>query len=79
MISICCTESKPEYKTLSHDEYQKFCRLVNILRKKGYQLEEAQDRAYHQVLEESIPFEVQARPFPMIANNLPSTSNEVCH
>jgi hypothetical protein len=56
MISICCTEPKPDYKNLSHEEYQKFCRLVNVLRRKGHQLEEAQDRAYHQVLEESIPF-----------------------
>jgi hypothetical protein len=56
MISICCSEPKPDPKTLSKEEYQKFCQLVNMLRKKGYQLEEALNRAYHQVLEESIPF-----------------------
>jgi hypothetical protein len=56
MISICCIEPKLDPKTLSKEEYQKFCRMVNLLRRKGYQLEEAQDRAYHQVLEESIPF-----------------------
>jgi hypothetical protein len=56
MISICCSEPKPDPKELTHEEYQKFCRLVNMLRKKGYQIEKAQDRAYHQVLEESIPF-----------------------
>jgi hypothetical protein len=56
MISICCTEPKADPKTLSHEEYQKFCRLVNILRRKGYQLEEAKDRAFHRVMEESIAF-----------------------
>jgi hypothetical protein len=56
MISICCSEPKPDYKTLSDEEYQEFCRLVNMPRRKGYQLQKAQDRAYHQVLEESIPF-----------------------
>jgi hypothetical protein len=48
--------AKPDPKILSHEEFQKFCRLVNMLRSKGYQLEEAHDRAYRQVLEESIPF-----------------------
>jgi hypothetical protein len=56
MISICCTEPKPDYKILSHDEYREFCHLVHQLRKQGYPLKDAQDKAYHQVLVESIPF-----------------------
>jgi len=56
MISKCCSLPKPDYKELSPEEYQMFCRLVNGLRKKGYNLEEAQSKAYHQVVAESIPF-----------------------
>ena len=57
MISICCTVPKPDYHMiLSHEEYQEFCRFVHQLRNKGYRLEEAQDKAYHQILSDSIPF-----------------------
>ena len=57
MLSKCCSQPKPDYKELSAEEYQKFCLLVHRLRKKGYNLEEAQSKAYHQVVADSIPFE----------------------
>jgi len=55
MISICCTLPKPDYKAeLTPEEFKKFCMLVYVQRSKGYQLEEAQTRAYSTVLAESI-------------------------
>jgi hypothetical protein len=56
MISICCTEQKPDFKDLSFEEYKMFSRLVYLLRKQGYQVKEAQDKAYLFVLTSSIPF-----------------------
>jgi len=56
MISICCTEPKPDYKKeLTPEEHKKFCQLVNMLRTKGDRLEVAQEKAYAMVMVESIP------------------------
>ena len=56
MISICCTEPKPDYKKDLHpEEYKKFCQLVHMLKQKGDRLEVAQEKAYSIVMVESIP------------------------
>ncbi len=57
MISICCTPPKPDYKELSTEERKIFCRLVYLLRKKGYQITAARKIAYTRVLSESITFQ----------------------
>jgi len=57
MISICCTELKPDYKKeFTPEEFQKFCKLVNQFSKQRYNLVSAQTMAYSKVLVESIPF-----------------------
>jgi hypothetical protein len=56
MISICCTPPKAYYKDLADEERKKFCRLVYLLRKRGYSVLDAQKVAYQKVLQESIPF-----------------------
>jgi hypothetical protein len=33
-----------------------FCKLVYLLRKRGYSVAEAQEKAYRKILVESIPF-----------------------
>jgi hypothetical protein len=58
MISICCTELKPDYKAeLTPEEFEKFCYLVHTFKKKGERLADAQVKAYSQVLNNSIPFQ----------------------
>jgi len=57
MESICCTPDPPDYKSLLPEDRQRFGFLVHQLRKKGYHLKEAQERAYMQVVNESIPYE----------------------
>lgn len=56
MISICCSQAKPDYKDLNPDEKKTFSKLVYLLRKRGYRIEEAQDIAYLRILADSIPF-----------------------
>jgi hypothetical protein len=56
MITICCTYPKPNYQDLSNEDHKMFCKLVYLLRKRGYSVVEAQEVAYQKVLEESIPF-----------------------
>lgn len=58
MISICCTLPKPDYQELTPDEKKAFCRLVYVLRKRGYSVTDAQAVAYWKVLEVGIPFEL---------------------
>lgn len=55
-ISICCAEPKPDFKELTPDEKKDFCRMVYVLRKRGYSVGDAQAVAYRKVLEEGIPF-----------------------
>lgn len=55
-ISICCEEPKPDYKELTPDEKKVFCRMVYVLRKRGYSVADAQATAYRNVLDASIPF-----------------------
>jgi hypothetical protein len=57
MISICCTPSKPDYSDLLPEQKQRFGLLVNQLRKKGYLLEDAQQKAWNWLWCEEIPFE----------------------
>lgn len=57
-ISICCTLPKPDFKELTPDEKKVFCRMVYVLRKRGYSVADAQAVAYRKVLEASIPFDV---------------------
>jgi hypothetical protein len=57
MISKCCTYPKPDLQELSDQERKEFCRLVYLLRKRGYSVADAQETAYRKILEESIPFE----------------------
>jgi hypothetical protein len=59
MTSICCTYIKPDYLDLSTEEKKKFCKLVYLLRKRGHSIKEAQEIAYKQLLEESIPFDIR--------------------
>ena len=56
MISICCTQPKPDYQDLSTEEKKTFCKLVYLMRKRGYSIEEAQEKAYRKILVESISF-----------------------
>jgi hypothetical protein len=57
MISICCTLPKPDYNDLNPEHKQRFGFLVHKLRKKGYTLPDAQQRAYAQLWSEEIPFD----------------------
>jgi hypothetical protein len=54
MISICCTPEKPDYNDLLPEQKQRFGFLVHQLRKNGYTVTEAQERAYFQMLSEEI-------------------------
>lgn len=56
MISICCTLPKPDYQDLTQEERKVFCKIVYLLRKRGYSVTDAQVVAYRKVLEGSIPF-----------------------
>lgn len=58
MISICCSEPKPDYQDLTPDERKVFCRLVYLLRKRGYSIKDAQEVAYRKILEDSISFDL---------------------
>ena len=57
MISICCSLPKPDYQELGQEERKAFCRLVYLLRKRGYSVVDAQDVAYRKVLEDGLPFD----------------------
>jgi len=57
MISICCSLPKPDFQELTLEEKKIFCKLVYILRKRGYSVKDAQDVAYRKVLEGGIPFD----------------------
>jgi hypothetical protein len=61
MITKCCTLPKPDYRDLSTEESKKFCRLVYLLRKRGYSINDAQAVAYGKVLENGIPFKNRGR------------------
>jgi hypothetical protein len=56
MISICCSEPKPNYQDLSFEEYRTFFKLVYLLRERGYSVMEAQEVAFQKLLEERVPF-----------------------
>jgi hypothetical protein len=56
MISICCTPLKPDYNDLVADERKIFCKMVYLLRKRGYSVVDAQKVAYRTVLEDGVPF-----------------------
>jgi hypothetical protein len=56
MISICCTPEKPDYQEFTPDERKVFCKMVYLLRKRGYSMEDAQNVAYQKVLEDGMPF-----------------------
>jgi len=57
MITYNRTYPTPDYKTeLTSEEKQSFGFLVNLYRKQGYALADAQNKAFFEVLAESIPF-----------------------
>lgn len=58
MISICCSQPIPDYRELVSDEKKIFCRLVYLLRKRGYSVADAQEKAYRKILEDSISFDL---------------------
>lgn len=58
MISICCTEPKPDFQEFSDDEKKIFCRMVYFLRKRGCTVGEAQKVAFQQIFEDSISFDM---------------------
>ncbi len=58
MVSVCCNEPKPNYDDLSIEEKKMFCRLVYLLRKRGYSVSDAQLVAYRRILDESIPYDM---------------------
>ena len=58
IISKCCTYPKPDLPELSDQERKKFCRLVYLLRKRGFQVIDAQKTAYTWVIGEGIPFDL---------------------
>lgn len=60
MISICCTPEKPDYQELTKDEKKVFCKMVYLLRKSGYPVVDAQRVAYQKVLEDGVPFNLDA-------------------
>ena len=57
MTSICCTPPPDNYNDLTPEEMQRFGKMVNQLRKQGYDIANAQKIAYSEVLAESIPFD----------------------
>lgn len=57
MVSICCTPAEPDYDDLASDEKKIFCRLVYLLRKRGYPVGDAQRVALRKVLESCLPYE----------------------
>jgi hypothetical protein len=57
MYSICCTPPPQDYGDLFPDQKQRFGYLVNLYRKKGMGLEEAQEKAYFEVTKDDIPFD----------------------
>lgn len=58
MISICCTPEKPDYQELTLGERKVFCKMVYLLRKRGYPVLDAQVVACQKVLESCIPFKM---------------------
>jgi hypothetical protein len=62
MISICCSQPKPDYQELAYEERKVFCKLVYLLRKRGYSVADAQEVAYRKILEGSILFDVGKEP-----------------
>jgi hypothetical protein len=57
MIKICCTPDRPDYSDLLPEQKKRFGLLVNRLRKQGYTIPDAQEKAYNQLWCEEIPFE----------------------
>jgi len=57
MISKCCTLPKPDYTDLLPEQKKRFGFLVLQLRKKGFKLPDAQEKAYSQLWSEEIPFD----------------------
>jgi len=57
MISRCCTFPPPNYNDLTPEEKQQFGKMVNQLRKQGYDSVTAQKMAFSELLVESIPFD----------------------
>lgn len=55
MISRCCTPERPDYRGLSPEEKYVFCKMVYLLRKRGYSVLDAQAMACRKVLGESLP------------------------
>lgn len=62
MISICCSLPKPDYQELTPEEKKIFCRLVYLLRKRGYSIKDAQEVAYRKILDDSVPFDIGKEP-----------------
>lgn len=62
MISICCSQPKPDYQDLSTEERKVFCKLVYLLRKRGYPIKDAQEKAYRKILDDSVPFDLGKVP-----------------
>jgi len=62
MITYNRTVPTPDYKTeLTPEEKQRFGYLVHVYRKQGYALADAQNKAYFEVLAQSIPFDLEGR------------------
>lgn len=55
--SASCIIPPPDYDALCREDKLKFGKLVHQLRTQRKCLEEAQNLAYHHLLNESIPFE----------------------
>jgi len=58
MISVCCTLPKPDHQDLSIEERKQFCKMVYVLRKRGYSIADAQAIAYRKVAVGSVPFDL---------------------
>jgi hypothetical protein len=57
MIKICSTPEKPDYNDLLPEQKKRFGFLVHDLRKQGYSIPDAQEKAYTQLWSEEIPFD----------------------
>lgn len=53
-ISLCCTLSVPDYQELSHEERERFCKQVYLLRKRGYTIADVWAISFRRVLAESV-------------------------
>jgi hypothetical protein len=57
LTKICCTPEKPGYNDLLPEQKKRFGFLVHDLRKQGYSIPDAQEKAYTQLWSEEIPFD----------------------